>query len=64
MSPMDERELRHELRHAAPDLPASDTLGRAVMARGRALRRRRGEDQRDNRHRLRQGGRRDCQAGV
>lgn len=41
MSPMDERELRHELRHAAPDLPASDTLGRAVMARGRALRRRR-----------------------
>ena len=41
MSPMEERELRDELRAAAPDLPASDSLGRAVMARGRAVRRRR-----------------------
>ncbi|QIK70950.1 hypothetical protein G7070_06785 [Propioniciclava coleopterorum] len=41
MSPMDENQLRHELRHAAPDLPDSATLGRAVAARGRSVRRRR-----------------------
>lgn len=42
MSPIDKNELRDELRRAGADAPASPELGPLAIARGRAIRRRRG----------------------